>query len=420
MNVTSTLLRVETTNMHNPSPAKSRTSSRGGVAVIWIDWYPYHIARLRGLQLSPALSDQVTGIEMVGGIGVHAGLKFREPLPPELPVVTLMPDSDWKSAGNWKLARKLWRALGDIQPNTVLIPGYYTLPALAAAAWAKMHGRRSVLMTESTAFDHLRTGWREKLKSLLILTMFDWAVTGGAPHRRYLSQLGFPSDRVVGCYDVVDNGFFNTQATRLRSTHDKPAGLPEQYFLYVGRLSREKNVDGLLDAWRGYRSAGGTWGLVLVGSGAAEGELRRAASESGFGSDVHFAGHKGVSELPSYYARAGCFVLPSMREPWGLVVNEALASSLPVIVSSRCGCAEDLVHSGANGFVFDPHDGTQLEVVLRRIQDASAEERAQMGECSWQIIQRFSPALFGEQIAKIHAERGSTRRFASRGLAEQS
>src|SRR5947209_420707 len=140
----------------------------GGLVVIWIDWYPYHVARFRGLQSSPAMAGKVIGIEMVGGIGLHAGLRFREPIPADLPIVTLMPDSDWQSAGKWALGLKLWRTLGMIQPDTVLVPGYYTVPALAAAVWAKLHRRRSVLMTESTAGDHVRAGWKEQLKSWLI------------------------------------------------------------------------------------------------------------------------------------------------------------------------------------------------------------------------------------------------------------
>lgn len=383
----------------------SRTSGQnvtdfGRTVVIWIDWYPYHVARFRGLQSVLGTAGQVVGIELVGGVGVHAGLKFREPLPADIHVQTLMPDSDWQSAGQWLLTAKLWRTLRKLNPTTVLVPGYYTLPALAAALWAKLHGRQSVLMTESTAFDHPRTGWKETLKSRLVRTLFDWAITGGAPHRRYLEQLGFPMDHVVGCYDLVDNNFFETHARELRIAPPPSGELAHPYFLYVGRLSSEKNVDGLLQAWTEYRRTGGSWRLVIVGSGPEESRLRRTAERSGFGADVYFAGHKSVRELPTYYAYARCFVLPSTREPWGLVVNEALASGLPVIVSSRCGCAEDLVETGANGFVFDPADIGQLATALQKIENLTPQEHESMCLRSLQIIQRFCPARFGEEIAR--------------------
>ena len=389
------------------------------LAVIWIDWYPYHVARFRGLQSAPGMAGKVVGIELVGGIGVHAGLKFREPLPADAPVHTLMPESDWQTASQWSLSVRLWRRLGKLNPRTVLVPGYYTLPALAAALWTRIHGRQSVLMTESTAADHPRTGWKEKLKSQLIRALFDWAVSGGAAHRRYLEQLGFPGDRVVGCYDVVDNAFFESESRELRLQPPPFPDVAHKYFLYVGRLSTEKNVDGLIQAWTEYRRRGGTWPLVLVGSGPEKARLRCAAESSGFGANVYFAGHKGVRDLPLYYAHAGCFVLPSTREPWGLVVNEALACALPVIVSDRCGCAEDLVQPEANGFLFDPTDTNQLVRAMQKMENSTDEEYASMSSRSSQIIQRFCPAQFGEEVARIHRSAEPPLESTLRDLASE-
>ena len=80
--------------------------------------------------------------------------------------------------------------------------------------------------------------------------------------------------------------------------------------------------------------------------------------------DVLLPGFKQYPELPLYYGLAGAFVLPSLTEPWGLVVNEAMAAGLPVVVSDRCGCASDLVRPGENGFAFDPCDIEQLAALL--------------------------------------------------------
>jgi glycosyltransferase involved in cell wall biosynthesis len=371
------------------------------IAVIWIDWYPYHVARFNGIRSAAGDSGNVLGIELVGGVGVHAGLRFREPLPPGLPILTLMPDSDWRSAGQWRLAVKLWKTLNGTHPLTLLVPGYYTLPAIAAALWARLHHCQSVLMTESTAADHARSWWKEKAKSLLIRALFDWAIAGGTAHRRYLEELGFPMDRVMRFYDVVDNSYFRERSIELCQRPASEFGLPSGYFLYIGRLSEEKNVAGLIDEWSVYREGGGTWPLVIVGNGPAFSDLQERASRSRFASDVHFAGHKGVRELAAYYAFGICFVLPSTREPWGLVVNEAMAAGLPVVVSNRCGCAEDLVQPGINGFVFDPARAGDLTQCLQRIEAAGHGQLAQMGAASQEIIERFSPEAFGDQVAQI-------------------
>ena len=389
------------------------------VAVLWIDWYAYHVGRFLGLDAAPSLRGRVAGIEMVGGVGVHAGLKFREDLPAGLAVDTLLPQSDWRSADKWQLARLVWRRLSELDPQVVLVPGYYTLPAVAAAVWARVHRRASVLMTESTAYDHPRVAWKEALKGAALRLLFGWAVCGGKDHVAYLRQLGFRDDRTVGFYDVVDNGFFRDGVAALRAAgtsadSDLPAA---PYFLYVGRFAPEKNVLGLLRSWLQYRRQGGTWPLVLVGDGPEMPAICAVITDANVADAVLLPGLKASAELLPFYAHAGCFVLPSTREPWGLVVNEAMAAGLPVIVSNRCGCAADLVAGEpggvSNGIVFDPamsdaasgsaniSMSIDLTAALRHIASLSEAERARMGRASSERIAGYTPERFGLAVASI-------------------
>lgn len=378
------------------------------LAVIWIDWYAYHVARFEGLLAQPELAGHVAGVELVGGIGVHAGLKFREDLPPALGVHTLLPGTSWNEAKQHHLSRLLWNHLTALDPAAVLVPGYYTLPAITAALWARAHHRTSILMTESTAYDHARVAWKEAAKGTLLRSLFDFAVAGGTAHLRYLDQLGFPLDRTGRFYDVVDNAAIARAVLALRSAPPSAeADLPPSpYFLYVGRLAPEKNLELLLSAWSTYRQAGGAWPLVLVGDGPSAPTLRTLAAASPFSADVHFAGLRGSRELPRFYAAAGCFVLPSYREPWGLVVNEAMAAGLPVLVSSQCGSAEDLVQSGRNGFTFDPTDGSALTRHLAAMEEFTVSDRNSMGRQSASHVATYSPQRFGSEIARILRESG--------------
>lgn len=386
------------------SRLNSRIQQKCRAVVIWIDWYPYHVARFAGLQTAFGQDGEVIGIELVGGIGVHAGLKFREDLPPGLPIMTLLPGSDWKDSNKFHLAVLLWKTLSKLDPETVLVPGYYTLPGIAAAIWARSHRRLSVLMTESTEQDQPRSAWKEKLKSKVIRSLFDWAVTGGSAHVRYLRQLNFPADRIASFYDVVGNEKLSETTTALRAgSTAADHHLPSGYFLYVGRLASEKNVDGLLRAWIAYREHGGIRSLVIVGDGPESAALHQIAADSGLNANLHFVGHKSSRELRPFFAFADCFVLPSKREPWGLVINEAMAASLPVLVSARCGCVEDLVQEGRNGFSFDPANLQELTARLHMFDEMSKDVRALMGKASAEKIAAYSPRAFGAQISAIVA-----------------
>lgn len=394
-----TVLRTQMPGMpaqieHEPKRCK--------VAVIWIDWYAYHVARFQALLENPDLAGSVVGIELVGGVGVHAGLKFREEIPAGMPVETLLPAANWREAKGVQLTRKLWSCLNRLNPEVVLVPGYYTLPGLAATLWAKINGRSAVLMTESTGHDHRRTWWKEAFKGALVRGLFDWAVAGGTPHRRYLEKLGFPSDRIARFYDVVDNNFFYERSNALR-TYSTAADfdLPERYFLYVGRMAEEKNVSGLLEAYFQYRGAGGDWSLVFVGDGPQLPQLRNRAARSLYGVDVHFEGLRGTADLPQYYGFASCFILPSTREPWGLVANEAMACGLPLILSQRCGCAEDLLLEPENGFSFDPHEPDELAATLYAMNRLGPEARTDMGYRSLEIIAGFSPEAWAAEVTNI-------------------
>jgi 1,2-diacylglycerol 3-alpha-glucosyltransferase len=389
------------------------------VVVIWIDWYAYHIARFEGLQQVFGHRGEAIGIELVGGIGVHDGLKFREDRPAHLPVKTLLPKSSWRDANKLALARSLWRRLNELHPEVVLVPGYYTLPAIAAAMWARTHGCASVLMTESTTGDHARTWWKEGIKSKLICSLFNWAVVGGEAHLRYIRRLGMAEDRVARFYDVVGNDAIRdgTAAQRVASSREGH-NLPRRYFLFVGRLAREKNVVGLLQAWLDYRRGGGDWSLVLVGDGPELATLRATLEGSPFAEHVVFAGLKSSWELFPFFAFASCLVLPSTREPWGLVVNEAMAAGLPVVVSNRCGCAEDLVENGRNGLLFDPNQGADLTACLVRMAQFKEEEIASMGQRSAEKIAEYSPKNFGLQIASIAD--AQSRRLAERAKPSDS
>jgi glycosyltransferase involved in cell wall biosynthesis len=117
---------------------------------------------------------------------------------------------------------------------------------------------------------------------------------------------------------------------------------------------------------------------------------------------VWMPGFRQIDELPRFYAHAGCFVHPAMEEPWGLVINEAMASGLPVLSSSNVGAAEELVDDGVNGWTFDPSGVDAMTGALTRIATLPPEQLAAFGTASRRILEERCPTrAFGEGLAKL-------------------
>lgn len=321
------------------------------------------------------------------------------------------------------LAARVTDWLDESDPQAVVITGYYFPAMRAAARWAQRHGRASIFMGDSQWGDRRRIALREWAKGWWVRRHYDAAFAAGERTVEYLMRMGFPRERIWTGYDVVDNQAFATGAATARSQADSlrnSLGLPERYFLFVGRFAPEKNLVRLLEAYAGYRQTAGqsAWGLVLVGSGPLEKELRAQVEKL---RDVVFAGFQQKDTLPAYFGLASCLVLPSISEPWGLVVNEAMAAGLPVLVSNRCGCVPELVQPGVNGYVCDPLDTEEMARLLGVVSSDTAEA-GRMGEASRHIVALYTPETWAQTLADCiertlawkqgHVEEGSVRQLS--------
>jgi len=259
-------------------------------------------------------------------------------------------------------------------------------------------------MSESTEWDEPRTGWKEWIKRKLV-GLFPSALAGGKRHSDYLTKLGMPAERIFLGYDAVDNRYFGNKAEEIRPYGEEARrqyGLPPDYFLASARFVEKKNLPRLLEAYALYRTScrsPAPWSLVLLGDGSLRDALELQLGALGLRDHVMMPGFKQVADLPAYYALAGAFVHPSTVEPWGLVVNEAMASGLPVLVSNRCGCAPELVGEGVNGFTFDP---LHVEELARKMLRLSAPDfpRAAFGKKSREIVAGWGPERFARGLSQ--------------------
>lgn len=369
--------------------------------LLFVNYGPYHVARWRAANayLAPR------GVNLVPVQVAESEETYPWASPRAtagLPLVTLVPGKPYWAISPFRAALAMYTFLRKADLAWAAIPGYARGEFLVALAYLKARGKVTVLLSDSTWDDSPRRRAWEWCKGHIV-RRFDAALVSGTRAAAYANGLGLPANRIFLGYDVIDNQYFAAACRRIRT--QAPAyraryGLPPRYFLAVGRLVPKKNFAGLLRSYAQYRqgAGGSAWDLVLCGSGPLEGELRVLAEGLGINRRVHFAGFRQVDELPAFYALAKAFILPSFQgEQWGLVVNEAMASGLPVLISRTAGCAADLVQEGVNGFTFDPMDENSLSHLMDGFSSGQFD-LPQMGEKSQHLIAEWSPRRFAENL----------------------
>lgn len=343
----------------------------------------------------------VTGIQPASDDAVY---EWRPVAGADDTVVTVFPGRRYEDIPTSEMRAGVTRALDASGCNVVAVNGWSAPEAQAGVAWRHAApGRRVVLMSETKRDDGRRFWWTEWVKRRIV-SRCDTALVGGRKQVDYLCELGMDRRRVFAGYDTVDNTYFADSAAaargaaeHLRRTH----GLPECYFLVCTRFLPRKNVDSLLRGYYRYRSLceGAPWGLVVVGSGDEEHRLRRLERDLGL-EGVQWSGFVQYDELPIYYGLASGLVHPAKQEAWGLVVNEAAASGLPVLVSKTVGARYELVEDDVNGFLFDPNNVEEMAQAMLKLSRMDVQSRRRMGAHSQRIVADWSPRNFGEQLLR--------------------
>jgi len=227
-------------------------------------------------------------------------------------------------------------------------------------------------------------------------------VTAGKTSRAYLIDLGADQRNIFVAPDAVDVNFYSTAAAQARARAEEVRAhhnLPQRYFLFLGRLVEEKGVFDLLAAYAKLDAhTRSSMGMVVVGEGAAQGQMREQAARICPGA-IHFCGWKHREEIPEIYALADAFIFPTHSDPWGLVVNEAMSCSLPVIATDVAGCVPDLVQNGQNGYVIPAKDSDALAAAMFALAQDS-QLRLNMGMRSREKIQEYSPEACADGLAE--------------------
>jgi glycosyltransferase involved in cell wall biosynthesis len=291
------------------------------------------------------------------------------------------------------------------KPTVLNVTGWFDWAQVILMIYARFRGVRIVLSSESSSADQGRSGFKEKIKSRIV-NLADAFFCFGKTSADYLLSLGVKNSQIaVSNAAVIDEDVIRSNYTKAKADlmlH--PASTAgKRNFIFVGRLAAEKNLNMLIDAFVNVREHDkqDAWNLLFVGDGPVRADLEKQASGSGIPGSIHFTGGFPWYKIPGWLAKSDVLVLPSKSEPWGLVVNEAMVCGMPVVVSKNCGCAEDLVKEGLNGFTFDPENRSGLEDKLRFFIQ-NPDKITSMGDESQVIIQRFSSKKVAREMVHCY------------------
>jgi len=252
--------------------------------------------------------------------------------------------------------RGLERALRAFRPRVVVV-WEYGPPALRTWAWCAPRRIPFVIFSENTpAIDERLPAAQLRLHRWLAARATGFIGASSAARQRFLTLGAAP--------DAVEVSLQSFDADPIRAVRRDESSGPVR-FLTVARLVPDKNVDGLIEAFARSGLTADEAELGIVGTGPLEGELRALAGRLGV--PVRFAGYAAPEDLPAAYATADVFVLPSLFEPFGVVVREAVAAGLPIICSPMVGAAGDVAVARRNALLPDPRRPEELAAALTRV-----------------------------------------------------
>jgi glycosyltransferase involved in cell wall biosynthesis len=330
------------------------------VALLWTQFGPYHVDRCEAVARALEGRAEIVGCEIASASTTYAwtpsgdiGMARK---------VVLFPGLTYQNVGRWRRLKAMFAVLSKIDVTFVGVS--YAEPEIVALTWLlRMAGKRVYMMSDSKFDDKPRRLESEFLKPF-IFAPYHGAIVAGNRHEAYVRFLGYRKRPVVQGYDCVDLN----RVRRLGVYPPAPGGpaFSERPFVVVARFVAKKNLLTLLDAYERYIALAGPKArrLVLVGGGDLEAQIVGRITGSVLTGYVERKGFLQADGVAAALSGALALVLPSIEEQWGLVVNEALAFSLPIIVSENVGARDALVSNLVNGYVVGASDADSLAQAL--------------------------------------------------------
>ena len=371
------------------------------IAIIWQRFLPYHVDRIRHLwNRLDQLNHRLTAIEIASQDKSYIFPEFNFSSK-GFEHICCFPGVSYHEFKSHEIYKKVFSFVTELKPDIIFAPATPFPEGMAAFTYRLASGSRAVMMDDAWEHTDHRGFIREGIKRLIHQNI-DAVFIPASSHLPHYIRMGFPEERVIFGVDVIDNDYFSQKAEEACKNEPRireSRRLPDNYFLFVGRFLPRKGLETLIKAYTYYRQQAdqNPWDLVFVGGGENLDSIRSLSRDI---PGILFVGPQFGDSLCQYYALARALIVPSISDPWGLVVNEGMASGLPVIVSRGCGSAKTLVQEGGNGWTFEPGNDETLTKLMIRACSLSSDALKKMGKKSQTIVSEWSLDRFADGVLK--------------------
>ena len=277
-----------------------------------------------------------------------------------------------------------------IEPDLVVVSGWMDKGYLQIVRMLRIKGV-PVVTGIDTQWDGTFGQHAASIFSFYLRRYFSHAWVAGPCQFEFARRLGFKKKEIVFDLYSANTALFNATYSAYKKT--KEHHYPHR-FLFVGRLEKIKAVDLLVDAWARLAEKKKNWELVFVGNGSLKDSLQKQRR-------IIVKDFMQPDSLEEEIRCAGCFILPSRTEPWGVVIHEFAAAGLPLICSDVCGAAHTFLIHGLNGFRFEAGNVDSLSNQMLKIIEFRDEVLCKMSMHSHELARRITPSTSAANLISI-------------------
>jgi len=316
----------------------------------------------------------------------------------------LFPGNRADEVSKKEMKKAFFDKLDEIDPDIVIASSIVFFAGALGLRWAKKNKKKFIVFENAKPSQFKRNFLVQGVKDLL-LEQADGFWLPSADYDTKYPKLYNKGIHFFYGYCCVDNSLFKTKEKN---------ELNHSRILSIARLVPIKNMDNLLKAWQLIEQKGISYKLIIIGDGPGYDDLKNLLINLNL-KNAQLLGAVDNKDIPPYFYNSDAFILPSLSETWGLVVNEAMAAGMPVLLSNKINAAHTLLKESVNGFGFDPLNVDEIAGALLKYISLDTKAKKKMSAASLEIIDTMDYENMGLKLVEALSEINS-RPFKKPGL----